>query len=103
MDAPEEPVGELHFMGISRVFGGNAAREIAELSGWAHRGGFVFLDYADDAGNHWTQVVDGDAYKAAVTPFLPVDGVTQVQSVGDWDWKPDQIIALINRWHGDPK
>jgi hypothetical protein len=80
-------------------YGPQAASELG--TGLAHHGGLAFVEYIDDAEHHWTVIIDGAPYRMAVTPFLPIDGETQVQQVGDWDWKPDQILMRLRGWWVD--
>ena len=103
MDEPEEPVGALRFMGRSRFYAGEAMRELATKTKLAHHGEVAFLDYLDEADQHWTLIIDGRAYRAAVSPFLVGDNDVQVQRVGDFNWKPDQILLTLHGWLRDWK
>jgi hypothetical protein len=103
MDEPEEPTGELRFMDVCHFHGANAARQLSEATGLLHRGGLAFLEYSDEAEQHWTLIVNGEDYRAQVSPFLDVDGQTRLEQVGDFDWKPDQILRTLYGWLADWK
>ena len=103
MDEPEDWVGELRFAGRVGFYGGEGARQLAEVAGLAYRGGLAVLEYTDDAEQHWSLIVDGEAYRAQVSPFLDVEGETHTQQTGDWDWKPDQLLMTLHGWPSDFK
>jgi hypothetical protein len=103
MDEPEEPTGALRFMGVCHFYGGEAARQLSESTGLIHRGGLAFLEYTDEADQHWTLIVNGEVYRTRVMPFLPIDGDITTEQTGDFDWRPDDILKTLPGWFADWK
>ena len=79
-------------MGVCHFYGGEAARHLSESTGLIHRGGLAFLEYTDEADQHWTLIVNGEVYRTRVMPFLPIDGDITTEQTGDFDWRPDDIF-----------
>jgi|GEM_PF-5825722 len=113
MDEPGErkqPVGELLTTGNVRFLGRSVMREWdrRELSSAMQLADeFAFVECLDEAGQHWTLVIDGAVFRAAVSSWPDeIREEDTVRAQKNWwveKFLPEHILMRLPGWEADWK